>query len=452
METTFLQDSKHSNAARSLPVVSQELEWLIKVLEELSRINKTNDNKSSIKSISPSGSFTSGDPYDLLIRENNFNFEERLVMILSLAPHVNPETLEMFKIEKSPPTAFGGIIGKNRAFIPTGETIMFILAGNDIQKRLELLKLFDKDHVFYRENLVYLEDPAPGEPELSGVLTPSKDLIDLAMRGQVRKPDLSPDFPAKLITTEMDWEDLVVPNHTKEQLHEIEQWITCSPELASDPQLGKKLKAGFKALFYGPPGTGKTLAATLIGKKTGRDVYRIDLSTVVSKYIGETEKNLRKLFDRAERKNWILFFDEADALFGKRTSVSDAHDRYANQEVSYLLQRIEHFDGMVILATNMKNNIDNAFMRRFQNIVHFPIPKADERLALWKKTLPEKITLDKTVDLQKLANDHELTGAHIVNIVSHCALKVVANGTRTLSASLIRASIARELGKEGRTL
>ena len=128
----------------------------------------------------------------------------------------------------------------------------------------------------------------------------------------------------------------------------------------------KRVKPGYRALFHGPPGTGKTLTATLLGKHTGRPVFRIDLSRVVSKYIGETEKNLSRLFDKAEHKDWILFFDEADALFGKRTEIRDAHDKYANQEVAYLLQRIESYAGLVILATNQRGNIDEAFLRRFQ--------------------------------------------------------------------------------------
>ena len=128
-----------------------------------------------------------------------------------------------------------------------------------------------------------------------------------------------------------------------------------------------------RILFVGAPGTGKKTLASLIGEQLGTDVYRIDLSIVVSKYIGETEKNLELVFARAENKGWILFFDEADALFGKRTNVRDAHDRYANQEVAYLLQRIEKYNGIVILATSMKNNIDEAFTRRFQTIIRFPV-------------------------------------------------------------------------------
>lgn len=128
-----------------------------------------------------------------------------------------------------------------------------------------------------------------------------------------------------------------------------------------------------KMLFIGAPGTGKKTLASLIGQQLGIDVYKIDLSMVVSKYIGETEKNLELLFARAEDKGWILFFDEADALFAKRSNVRDAHDRYANQEIAYLLQRIENYNGVVILTTNMKNNIDEAFKRRFQTIISFPV-------------------------------------------------------------------------------
>src|SRR5206468_6990848 len=157
---------------------------------------------------------------------------------------------------------------------------------------------------------------------------------------------------------------------------ELESWLLYNEQLVNEWKMEDRLKKGYRTLFYGPTGTGKTFTAGLLGKQVKKDVYKIDLSMVVSKYIGETEKNLELLFARAEDKGWILFFDEADALFGKRTSVKDAHDKYANQEVSYLLQRIEDYNGLVILATNMKSNIDPAFIRRFNSIIHFSPPQA----------------------------------------------------------------------------
>lgn len=393
--------------------------------------------------------------YGDMIRHYLFDVSERATLLLSLFPHLFPGTLEEY-LSSSPISNIENPLrlakSKSGRLLPTGETLLYILAGNDLEMRLKLLHLFDKNHPFHTHQLISLKKGDPNDPEISGILTPSTELIDMICRGEVRKPDLNPDFPAKLITTEMEWSDLIIPQHSEKQLEELEQWILFSETLRLDEQLGNKMKPGVRALFYGPPGTGKTLAATLIGKKTERDVYRIDLSSIVSKYIGETEKKLRKLFDQAEQKNWILFFDEADALFGKRTNVSDAHDRYANQEVSYLLQRVEYFDGIVILATNMRNNLDKAFTRRFQTMVHFPIPKAKERYELWKITLPEMFALEESVDIKKLAEEHELTGAHIVNIVSYCSLKVLAAGSTKLTHSLIRESISQELSKEGRTL
>ena len=214
--------------------------------------------------------------------------------------------------------------------------------------------------------------------------------------------------------------------------------------------MNRIIKPGYRALFHGPPGTGKTLTAALLGKLTGRDVFRVDLSMIVSKFIGETEKNLAHLFDRAENKDWILFFDEADALFGKRTGVRDAHDRYANQEVSYLLQRVETFGGLVILASNFKANIDEAFIRRFQSIIHFPMPRTAERLRLWQQSLPPHIALDTDVNLKMLAERYELSGASIVNIVQYCCLTALSRNDKVLTNQDLRNGIAREFGKEGK--
>jgi SpoVK/Ycf46/Vps4 family AAA+-type ATPase len=213
---------------------------------------------------------------------------------------------------------------------------------------------------------------------------------------------------------------------------------------------GKKIKPGYRALFYGPSGTGKTLTATLLGKQFEKEVYRIDLSQVVSKYIGETEKNLEKIFNKAEHKDWILFFDEADALFGKRSNIQSAHDKYANQEVSYLLQRVEDFPGLVILASNNKNNIDGAFIRRFNSIIHFPFPSPKEREAIWKIAFPPKATADRELDLAAIAAKYELSGSAIVSVLHYASLQTIYRNSVLLLKKDILEGIKREYEKEER--
>jgi SpoVK/Ycf46/Vps4 family AAA+-type ATPase len=186
--------------------------------------------------------------------------------------------------------------------------------------------------------------------------------------------------PAERISTALDWADLVLPEATRHEVEEIRTWLEHRHRLPRGWQKGRNIKPGFRSLFHGPPGTGKTLTASLLGKTTGLDVYRVDLSLVVSTWIGEVEKNLGTVFDQAEAGDWILFFDEANALFGKRTQTTNANDRYSNQEVAYLLKRVEDHPGLVIFAANLKGNIDEAFTRRLQSIVYFPMPGPEERL------------------------------------------------------------------------
>jgi SpoVK/Ycf46/Vps4 family AAA+-type ATPase len=171
---------------------------------------------------------------------------------------------------------------------------------------------------------------------------------------------------------------------------------------------------------------------------------------VVSKYIGETEKNLENLFAKAEAKNWILFFDEADALFGKRTGVRDAHDKYANQEVSYLLQRVEDFDGLVILASNMKNNIDDAFIRRFNAIIRFNLPSENDRALIWKKSFPKHIGFSNDMDIPALVKKYELSGGNIINIIQYSCLKALAKNKSEICLGDVLNGIKKEMHKEGK--
>ena len=209
----------------------------------------------------------------------------------------------------------------------------------------------------------------------------------------------------------------MLPHQTLRDVEEIETWIDHQDTFLSKWRPNQKISAGYRSIFYGPPGTGKTLTATLLGKSAGLSVYRFDLSLVLSKWIGETEKNLANVFDQAEKNSWILFFDEADALFGKRTETSGAHDRYANQEASCRLQRVEDFAGVVILASNLKGNFDQAFVRRFNSMVYFPVPGPAERLRLWQGVFPDRSRLDDSVSLEKLAAEFEVTGGMLLIVL-----------------------------------
>jgi SpoVK/Ycf46/Vps4 family AAA+-type ATPase len=242
----------------------------------------------------------------------------------------------------------------------------------------------------------------------------------------------------KLTTTALEWPDLVVDPHTTEKIQEILDRI--------------KQGGGLRCLFYGPSGTGKTLTALLLGKSSGLEVYRIDLSKVVSKYIGETEKNISAIFNQSQNKNPMLFFDDTDALFGKRTQASGPDDRYANREISYLLQKIEAFPGTVILSSNLRLNVDEAFARAFQSIIHFPMPDEAARRQLWKQAFPDDERLEEKVDLAGIAAQYELSGGAISNVLLYCSIMAVKEGRRVTLLQDILDGIRLELEKtEGRS-
>ena len=247
--------------------------------------------------------------------------------------------------------------------------------------------------------------------------------------------------------------DLILPTHVQSEVARLLDWARYRDELlAQGPLQGRGGKGtGICALFSGGPGTGKTLAAHVVADLLGMELMQVDLSGVVSKYIGETEKNLERIFAAAESLNAVLFFDEADALFGARSQVRDAHDRYANQEIAFLLQRMEHFDGLTVLATNLRGNLDPAFARRLHFIITFPDPDQATRMRLWEHHLDAVAALDPDdpVDTAGLAEAAELAGGDIRNIVLSAAYAAVAEGV-ALGQRHVVAAVIREYSKLGR--
>lgn len=436
-----------------------ELDWLEAALELRFQhhFGKRGENPAG-------GALVWPDPPDLpegsaladVVRQFALDTTERLILALALAPHLRPAALDLFFVKNRDFdrgfSEFGGCRAQHHAgFLPTGDTAAFVVAGDDLEARLVALALFEPEHRLAQAGLLQLDGEVGGEPQLSGALRVGAEALQRLQTGTWHKPDYNALFPARRITTALDWDDLVLAPEVMDEIAVVQAWLRDGAALMQAWGLGKAVKPGYRCLFYGPPGTGKTLTATLLGKSADVDVYHIDLSMVVSKYIGETEKNLARVFDQAQSRHWILFFDEADALFGKRSATQNSNDRHANQEVAYLLQRVEDFSGTVILASNLRANIDEAFSRRFQSMIYFPMPDVAQRLRLWRSLIrdPERAAAD--VDLASLAEQHALSGGAMVNVLRYAVLQASREAATQFTADHLRLGIARELRKEGRT-
>jgi AAA+ superfamily predicted ATPase len=256
---------------------------------------------------------------------------------------------------------------------------------------------------------------------------------------------------ARKITPKYRWADIVLPADRLAMLRDICNHMKYRGQVYGDWGFGRKLAMGkgLAVLFAGPSGTGKTMAADIIAGELGLDLFKIDLASIISKYIGETEKNLGSIFDEAETSNAILFFDEADALFGKRSEVKDSHDRYANVEVGYLLQRLEEYEGVAILATNFRKNMDEAFVRRLHFTVEFPFPTHEDRRNIWARAWPEETPRDDAIDPDDLGRRFEMTGGNISNVVLAAAFLAADEGGRVQLGHVMRAT-QREFQKMGK--
>ena len=454
MNISSIQNGVTDAKAPDAAFVERQINWLTNVIDTRLKLYFSHETSyAAIEDVKDDGS----DWYEKFFGNQQFFFEDKLLLWLSMAPFLKPQLLDFFYVKNQDIDNRFSEFGTFKAaqlngLLPTFDTLLFILCGDDLQKRIFYLNHFSRNHFLFALNFIQLETPSATEPFTASVIVASNDLIELILRGKEYAPEFSHSFPAKKLTTTQNWQDLVLDKKTATQIEEIKIWIEVGDNMLDELELRDKIKPGFRSLFFGPPGTGKTFTAALLGKYTGYDVYRIDLSLIISKYIGETEKNLTKIFDRAENKKWILFFDEADALFGKRTQVKDSHDRYANQEVSFLLQRVEDYSGLIILATNLKANIDEAFARRFQSIIYFHMPSIKERLAIWQQTFSGKTNFANDVSLKDISADYEISGGSITNVVRYCSLLAMKRENRLIYKADIVEGISKEFLKEGKTI
>jgi hypothetical protein len=443
----------------NLDELERELAWFTRLLDRRFRDYFASQDEPGTPTSDPlaepppdlSGSAT---PYARFIQAHAHSLPERAAVVLALIAPLRPQLLDVFFTKNATFdrrfTEFGGLRSDDE-FEPTGETLAFMLGGGSLSARVAAARILDPEQPLLRSGVLRLGSLGRELMPLKAPLRLAPEHLALFTTGRRPAPALGPEFPAQRIETALAWDDLILHRNTLEQLQEIHKFVVHGDTLMHDWGMAARLRPGLRALFHGPPGTGKSMSAALLGKASEREVYRVDLSLVVSKYIGETEKNLARVFDSAQQRGWILFFDEADALFGKRGESKDAHDRYANQEVAYLLQRIESFDGIALLASNLRENLDDAFTRRFELVVYFPLPRPPERRRLWQRGFSAKAKLGKDVDLDALAHDHELSGGSIMNVIRQVSLTAIAEGEREIVRDDLIKAIRRELAKEGKS-
>ena len=337
--------------------------------------------------------------------------------------------------------------GLAAAGVNTGEGTLSDLAGRFRLTELQITEAVETARIQAMWRVAQLE-PISSRSSLN--VQPTTRELFAAARRQTG-PELA--SLARKIEPVQSWDDLVLPEDAMSQLREIVLRVVHRHRVLGEWGFDRKLSSGkgVNALFAGSSGTGKTMAAEVIANELGLQLYKIDLAGVVSKYIGETEKNLERIFNAAEHANAILFFDEADALFGKRSEVHDAHDRYANIEVAYLLQRMEQYEGISLLATNLRQNMDEAFVRRLAFIVQFPVPNTESRHRIWKGIWPTEIAFNDDVDLESIARQFKLSGGNIKNIALAAAFHAAADGGLVSMSHLLRAT-RREYQKIGKVL
>ena len=442
------------NDQNETPALLEYLHWLKEIVNQRISLNETCEFNTLLSSNpEPDLSLFNEDPLKMIFIKSKMTASQKIIVLLSIAPYYIPDYLNYLAADQQKAQLLCLSRSQiNGMVIPTVESAIFILAGYSPESRHYYLSYFFDNAFLVRNAFVEIPPATQSDPLTSLRFLPGEKTMTGLLSQDPDNPKFTNSFPAEKLDTDYQWEDLVLPFDTREQINEVRDWVEFEKLMVEKDLRQTKFKFGCKSLFHGPPGTGKTLAATLLGKHTGKKVYRIDLSAIVSKYIGETEKNLSRVFDRASNGDWILFFDEADALFGKRGSTNNAHDRYANQEVSYLLQRFETYEGLSILASNYITNIDKAFYRRFDNIVEFKKPEHEERLQLWKKFLPEGYVFDPEIDIERTAYKIEINGAAIYNIMRHSYMKAVLRGDNIIKGQDMQDSLRKEKIKEGKVI
>ena len=373
---------------------------------------------------------------------------ERVILLMVLIPYLRPELYNCFRKKDEDGDVFiefGGLwqtTGNNPFFLPTGQTLVHVLAGQNLERRALVTQILSQDHYLIKEGVIKLRQIADHLPLLNQQLLLGDQYVELLVKQASYHPQYSEGFPATLLNTSKGWEDLILDEKTTTLVNQARKWVVHYGNIRK--QCTSQGMKGYRLLMSGPSGTGKSFTAALLGKEAGKPIYRIDISNIVDKYVGETSKKLAKIFALAEKQDWILFFDEGDALFGKRSSGGgQSNERYANQEVSYLLYKLEEYEGMIFLATNKGTAIDDAFERRFDSLIEFRKPDEYTRQQLWHYFFDKPGILELAPEInqgnwRELANKGKVSGAWIEKFYQYCLMQASAKGSNHITTKEMR--------------
>ena len=394
-------------------------------------------------------------PFGKLIIEHGFSEEESMLLCLTLSATFAPELLDLLSAaakDSYMASSTGGFFTRGLPiFCPTVRTAVFLLAGCDLEKRAKYASYFHNRQSIFTSGIVLANPQSPFSVFLDHQLVFSDQFLGTILQGELPRLDADSGFPVRRGKGKHLLADVVLNDKTQLQISKLRLFAKNMKKLWEINTEGK-VRSNFISIFSGDPGTGKSHAAEAVGNEFGLPVYKVNFAQIVSKYIGETEKNLEKVFDRFDKQPSILFFDEAESIFSKRTEVGDSHDQHANNLQSYLLQKVEEFNGIIILATNVQNltqYFDRAFQRRFRLIVEFEFPDYPQRQEIWKKALFEPYTFEEGLT-ETLAKNYQLSGGSIYNVVSDGIIEALEKDTEIITFELLETALADEFKKTSR--
>ncbi|MFL5764760.1 MAG: ATP-binding protein [Bacteroidia bacterium] len=435
------------NISEDIECIGAELEWLSSRIDNL-----LNRNVSEYLPLPP---LRAGTAYEKIVAANELSESDRVALNLAFASVFKPSLLDPFVTmlsEFSKRSVFGGVFHQDSGkFYPTLRTALFLLTGGDDEQMSYYVSKFDNRSKLFTSGLLQTSIPEGTRNFLDHQLVFNDQFLPAILHGLPPGLDGDAGFPARRSKRTHTMKDVVLDEKTLAELEKLRRFARNMKKLWDLPN-GSKYRQNFIGIFSGDPGTGKSHTAEAIGNELSLPVYKVNFAQLVSKYIGETEKNLEKIFDRFSGHPTILFFDEAESIFSKRIEVKDSHDKHSNNEQSFLLQKIEEYNGIVILATNVQNlsqYFDKAFQRRIRQIVTFSFPESQERLLLWKNALAAPFRYEEGLP-ETLAKSYQLSGGGIYNVISEAVIEALDRDTQLITFELLEQAMMDEFKKTGR--